>query len=530
MELTGANLIAGAERRAGDATYRSVAPETGEEFGPDFHDATEAEVAEAVTAAEAASAVLRSTDRQVLAALLEDIAARLEALGDQLVETAAEETGLGTQRIVGERGRTCGQLRAFARVAAEGSHLDLRIDPADPTTTPPRPDLRRMQVAIGPVAVFGASNFPLAFSVPGGDTASALAAGCSVVAKAHPSHPATSELCGRAIAEAVAAAGLPSGTFSLLHGRDVEVSRALVLAPGIKAVGFTGSERAGRALYDLGAGREEPIPVYAEMGSLNPQFVTARALEERGAEIAEGLVGSFTMGTGQFCTKPGLVFVPATEAGRALERAVADGATEAAPGVLLNEGIHAGLREQLSATAQLDGVDVLADGSGRSPGEGFAAAPTVLAADLDVFLGTPQLAEEHFGPVTVLVRVDASEDLAAVARQLPGALTATVHGTDEDADAVRPLLAELQELAGRVIWNQFPTGVAVAPAMHHGGPYPATTFPAHTSVGTAAIRRFLRPVTYQNTPQPLLPGALRDRNPAGLVRMVNGVLTDAPVS
>lgn len=526
MDLTGANLVAGAERRDGTTTTRSVSPETGEPFGPAFHDATAADVAEAVDAATAAFPALRGAEPSVLADLLGGIADRLESLGDALVETAAAETGLGPVRITGERGRTCGQLRAFAAVVADGSHLDVRIDRANPHTTPPQPDLRRMQVPIGPVAVFGASNFPLAFSVPGGDTASALAAGCPVVAKAHPSHPATSELAGRAITEAVAAAGLPAGTFSLLHGCDVAVSRALVLAPGIRAVGFTGSETAGRALYDLGAGREDPIPVYAEMGSLNPQVVTSRALAARSAELAAGLVGSMTMGTGQFCTKPGIVLVPDDEAGRAFAAQVAEAAGGVAPTPLLNAGIHAALRERLAATTALDGVEVLA-APAADDAPGFHAGPTVLATTREVFDRTPALAEEHFGPVTVIVRCGSLVEMAEVARGLGGALAATVHGTDDDAADLDEILVALRELAGRVIWNQFPTGVAVAPAMHHGGPYPATTFPAHTSVGTAAIRRFLRPVTFQNVPQVLLPPPLRDDNPRGLLRLVDGAMTDA---
>lgn len=526
MELTGNNLIAGEESSEGDATYRSVSPTDGQEFGPDFHDATEDEVLRAVAAAEEAFRELRATDPARIAGLLEDIAARLEDLRDEILRTADEETALGETRLSGELARTCGQLRAFATVVSEGSHLDVRIDRADPDAVPPRPDLRRIQIPIGPVAVFGASNFPLAFSVPGGDTASALAAGCPVVVKAHPSHPATSELCGRVITAAVQHAGLPRGTFSLLHGRAVEVSRALVLARGIKAVGFTGSERAGRALYDLGASRDEPIPVYAEMGSLNPQFITPRALADRSEEIAKGLAASMTMGTGQFCTKPGLVFLPDDEAGRVFEQQLVAAAAEIAPTPMLNRGIHSALGERLAETTKLPEVEVLF--AGEAPdGPGFRAAPTVLATSLKTFERTPELSEEHFGPVTILIRCGGLDDMVGIAGRLPGALATTVHGSDEDAADLGPLLAELREIAGRVIWNQFPTGVAVAPAMHHGGPYPATTFPAHTSVGTAAIRRFLRPVTYQNAPQALLPAALHDDNPLGLLRMVDGKMTDA---
>jgi acyl-CoA reductase-like NAD-dependent aldehyde dehydrogenase len=525
MELSGANLVAGVERRSGGDAYRSVDPSTGEEFGPPFVDATEAEVAEAVEAATEAFDVLRRADRDVLVGLLRGAAERLEGLGEQLVETAARETGLGAQRITGERARTCAQLRLFADVVADGAHLDVRIDTPDPDAVPPRPALRRMQVPLGPVAVYGASNFPLAFSVPGGDTASALAAGCPVVAKAHPSHPATSELAARAITDAVADAGLPPGTFSLLHGRAVAISQALVLHPGVKAVGFTGSIPGGRALHDLASSRPEPIPVYAEMGSLNPQLVTEGALAERSEDLARGLVTSMTMGTGQFCTKPGIVCLPDSAAGRAFEAQVADAAGGVAPTPLLNAGIARSLQERLTATTSAEGVEVLAAGAAGGPG--FLAAPTVVAADAATVLGTPALLEEHFGPVTVLVRCADPEQMAEVVRALPGALAASLHATEADAEVAATLLDVLREAAGRVLWNGFPTGVAVSHAQHHGGPYPASTWPAHTSVGSAAIRRFLRPVTYQEVPDGLLPPALRDANPLGLLRLLDGRLSDA---
>lgn len=522
-QLTGANLVAGTATRLGARTYRSVDPTSGEAFGPPFHDATDEEVAAATAGAADAFPALRRQPREAVVRLLHGIADRLEGLGDALVETAAAETGLGATRISSERARTCGQLRAFADVVVEGSYVEARIDTADPHRQPPRPDLRRMQIPLGPVAVFGASNFPLAFSVPGGDTASALAAGCPVVVKAHPSHPATSELCGRAVADAVAEAGLPSGTFSLLHGRDVGVGRSLVLAPQVKAVGFTGSQAAGRALFDLGASRPEPIPVYAEMGSLNPVFVTPAAVQRRIQEIARGFVASMTLGTGQFCTKPGLVFVP--EGAQALEQAVVAALRETTSGVMLNEGIRTGLLERLTGTTRLNAVDVLFASGGD--GGGYRCGATLLATTAPVFARTPELAEEHFGPVSVIVRCGGVDEMVAVARRLPGSLTATLHA--EPGDEVDALFDALRQVAGRLVWNGFPTGVAVSHAMHHGGPYPATTFPAHTSVGSAAIRRFLRPVSYQDVPERLLPDALHDANPLGIVRMVDGRLTADPL-
>ncbi len=529
MELTGSNLIDGTEHRSGVTVTRSVDPRTGEAFGPGFVDATDAEVAVAVRAAVDAAPAVRAAAPETLAALLEAIAAGLEALGNALVDTAVAETGLDAGRITGERARTCGQLRAFAEVALTGTHLGLRIDTADPTSTPPRPDLRRLQVPVGPVAVFGASNFPLAFSVPGGDTASALAAGCPVLAKAHPSHPATSELSGRVIAAAVADVGLPAGTFALLHGREPSVSRTLVGEPGLAAVGFTGSERAGRALYDLAAARPEPIPVFAEMGSLNPQFVTAGAIEERGEELASGLVASATLGTGQFCTKPGLVFVPDSTLGRAFEASVARAAAEVASTPLLNSGIATALRSRLDDLTAVAGVEVLHAGAVAEAAGSWASA-TVLATCDGVLRATPLLGEECFGPVTVLVRVPTWERLEALAGELDGSLTACVHAAAAEHDHLGVLLDRLSTRVGRVVLDQFPTGVSVSPAMQHGGPYPASTSAQHTSVGSAAIERFLRPVTYQNCPQPLLPAPLRDENPAGRWRLVDGQLTRDAVS
>ncbi|MFP4235579.1 MAG: aldehyde dehydrogenase (NADP(+)) [Nitriliruptoraceae bacterium] len=538
MPLTAANLIDGRHRAGGTATTRSVDPRTGEAFGPAFPDATEAEVADAVAAATRAFVTLRRADGTTLARLLEVIADRLEALGDDLTAIADRESGLGEARITGERGRTSGQLRAFAEVARTGSHLDVRIDPADPDRTPPRPDLRRMQVPLGPVAVFGASNFPLAFSVPGGDTASALAAGCPVLAKAHPSHPATSQLVGQAIVDAVAELGLPAGTFALLHGRDPSVSRTLVTAPGLAAVGFTGSHTAGRALFDLAAGREVPIPVYAEMGSLNPQVVTEAAIAARGAALAEELIGSITLGTGQFCTKPGLLFVPDSDAGRAFEQQLATVAGAVAPAPLLNQGIGTRLADRLAEVTGLAGVEVAAGGevggaaggaAGAREQAGVWATPTLLVTDAATFARTPTLREECFGPAAIVVRVSSLEAMVALTPTLDGSLTASIHAAEAEVDDLGDLVDALTHRAGRIVWNQVPTGVAVTPAMHHGGPYPASTSARDTSVGTAAIARFLRPVVYQNAPEALLPEPLRDANPTSRWRLVDGEWTNASV-
>jgi acyl-CoA reductase-like NAD-dependent aldehyde dehydrogenase len=517
--ITGRHLLGGDEQDGAGDVFRAVDPRTGEETGPAFREASRDQVLTAVDAAVRAAPGLAALDDEARATLLEAMADALEADRPALVEVADRESALGTPRLEGELSRTTFQLRAFAAHVREGSYLGAIIDPADPDAQPvPRPDLRRIRVPVGPVAVFGASNFPFAFSVPGGDTASALAAGCPVVVKGHPSHPGTSELTARALRRAAAGRGAPDGTVSLVQGRTPDVGQALVTAPGIRAVGFTGSEPAGRALFDLGASRPDPIPVYAEMGSLNPVFVTSTALERRADAIAEGLTGSFTLGNGQFCTKPGLVFVPDDAADRLLSPlAEAVGQKDAPP--MLNPGIAASLDRRLDASRGVPGVEVIAHVD--ATGEGTSRGATVLATDLDTFLANDQLREEHFGPVTIVVRSDPAR-WASVADQLPGSLTATLQAEEDDADELRPLLRTIGERAGRILWNGYPTGVSVTAAQHHGGPYPATTTPAHTSVGATAIDRWLRTVTYQGWPDALLPPALQDANPLGLLRRVDG--------
>jgi acyl-CoA reductase-like NAD-dependent aldehyde dehydrogenase len=372
--------------------------------------------------------------------------------------------------------------------------------------TDARPDVRRMLVAIGPVAVFGASNFPLAFSVPGGDTASALAAACPVIAKGHPSHPGTSELCGRIISDAVEATGLPSGTFSLVQGASAGVGRALVLAPEIAAVAFTGSGPVGRALFDLAATRETPIPVYAEMGSLNPVFVTSAAIDARGDRIAEELAASVLQGAGQFCTKPGLLFVPDNAA--KFVDAIAERLHSADAQAMLNPGIRESFISLVDASADVPGVEVVVKG-GPDTRDGTWMSPSLLATDLDTFEASEHLREEHFGPATIVIRTPANR-LTEAARSIPGSLTATIHAQPGPDDAlVQELLPELTSRAGRIVFDGVPTGVAVVEAMQHGGPYPATTSSAHTSVGLFAIKRFLRPVAFQNAPNQWLPPTLR---------------------
>lgn len=452
--------------------------------------------------------------------LLRGVAAALDAQARDLGALADEETSLGATRLTGEVARTTWQLRLLADATAGGSFAGIIIDHARAASGPQaHPDLRRMLVPIGPVAVYAASNFPFAFSVAGGDTAAALAAGCPVVVKAHPGHPRTSQRTADLVEAAVTDAGAPAGTFGLVHGLDA--GRALITDPRIKAAAFTGSQAGGRALFDLAASRPDPIPFYGELGSVNPVFVTAAAVAARGAEIAAGFVASVTLGYGQFCTKPGLIFLPA---GHGLEGALAEAIEGSATGPLLTpqirDGFDAGTRELDGAR----GVRLLAiarPAGSAPPGSAPAPAPRLYATTADVLAASPSLTRECFGPSSVIVTYDGDDEMVRAASALPGSLAAAVHAEDGDDALSRRLLAALRARTGRVIWNGWPTGVAVTWAMHHGGPWPATTAPLHTSVGTTAIRRFLVPVTFQDVPDRLLPGALQEANPLDIPRRVD---------
>src|SRR5829696_6348956 len=518
-ELHGRSIIEGEPAADGGKTFRAFNPSEGREFGPEFYEATPAVVGRALDSAARAFPEYRRKSADDVAGLLEAVARALESLGDELTETARAETALPAGRLEGERGRATGQLKMFAGVVREGSWVEATIDHAEPGRKPlPKPDLRRMLIPIGPVAVFGASNFPLAFSVAGGDTASALAAGNPVVVKAHPAHPGTSELAARAVADAVKETGMPAGVFSLVQGQSPEVSLALVEHPRTKAVGFTGSLRVGRALFDAAARRPEPIPVYAEMGSVNPVFVLPGALRERGPEFAEGLKQSVTLGTGQFCTNPGLVVGVRGEFFQKFLDKTDELFANAPPGTMLNRGLLRGYKE---------GVERLRRLTKRGPGGAAAdesrtqAAAYVFSTDAETFLDRHELGEEVFGPSTLVVACEGAEELRRVAERLEGALTATIHGTPEDLREYAWLVSALEQKAGRLVFNGFPTGVEVCAAMQHGGPYPATTDARSTSVGTAAVKRFARPVCYQNFPREALPVELRDDNPRGLWRLVD---------
>ncbi|GAA3729253.1 NADP-dependent aldehyde dehydrogenase [Spinactinospora alkalitolerans] len=476
-------------------------------------DTSEAGLDRVMAAAEAAAPVFGGLRPAERAAMLRRAAAELDAAADELVPIAMAESHLPEARCRGELARTTFQLRLFAETVEEGSYLEAAIDTADPDWgMGPRPDVRRMLVPLGPVVVFGASNFPFAFSTAGGDTASALAAGCPVVVKAHPGHPRLARRTGEVVAKALGDAGAPEGVFAVVFGQ--ETGRRAVLHPRTAAVGFTGSIPGGRALHDLAASRPRPIPFYGELGSLNPVFVTRAALAARGDAVLSGYADSFTLGSGQFCTKPGVLLVPE---GTGLEALAADVAGRAASR-LLNERVTEGFETGLAELTGHRVTEVLVRGAAA---EGDWT-PTLLRTDAASLLEHRDvLLEECFGPTSLVVTYTDEEQLVEVAGALEGQLTATVQAEDGDAVAAR-LLAVLTEKAGRVLWNGWPTGVSVTHAMTHGGPYPATTSVLHTSVGTTAIRRFLRPVTYQSVPQPLLPEALRDDNPLGLPRRVNG--------
>ncbi|WP_405144470.1 aldehyde dehydrogenase (NADP(+)) [Sphaerisporangium sp. NBC_01403] len=500
-------------------SFRATSPLTGQD-GPSIHEATPAEVTAAVAAATDAYRELRTWPPSRLAALLDAVAAALEDRSGEIVASARQETGLPVPALEGESLRTVGQLRMFSRLVLTGRPLEATIDHADPGARPPRPDLRRMNVPLGPVAVFGASNFPLAFGVAGGDTASALAAGCPVVVKGHPLHPVTSALCAEAVDAALRDVEAPEGTFALLQGASHTVARQLVTEPGIRAVGFTGSTVGGRALYDLAAARPEPIPVYAEMGSVNPVVISDSALRERGARIASELAASLLTRTGQLCTSPGLLFVPEGEYGDALVDGLRRELTAGGRGPMLSAGMAGALTSALAEACATPGVRLAAGGDRLSDVE---VENTLVLADAEAFLTRPRLREEHFGPASVVVRYGSRAQLLSMLDLLPGSLTFTLHA--EPGDSLDPVVALAAERAGRIVWNDYPTGVAVTEAMHHGGPYPATSAPAHTSVGPAAIRRFLRPVAYQNTPDAVLPEALREGNPLGLPRLVDSERT-----
>lgn len=519
MSLQGTSFI-GAQRGTGSkVTTQAVNPATGEALEPQYVSATEAEVARALELAAEAFPIYSRKSGKERGVFLRAIAEEIEADVEAIAARGPLETGLPEARLRGETARTTGQLRLFAALVEEGSWVDARIERAQPDRQPlPKVDLRSMLRPLGPVTVFCASNFPMAFSVAGGDTASALAAGCPVVVKAHSSHPGTAEIVGAAVRRAVEKTGMPEGVFSLLYGGGRDVGIAVVEHTAIKAVGFTGSRAGGTALMAAAAARPEPIPVYAEMSSINPVVFLPGVLAAKGEALAEALYGSLTMGVGQFCTNPGLIFVE--ESNSAAFLAKLKSLTEAGtPGVMLNAGICEAYRSATAALEKKSAVKVLARAAAEA-GHG-QGAPIVFQTNVTDFLADHDLCAEMFGPATLVVTGSVAEITNAIAK-LEGQLTASLHGTEEEIANAPCLLAALEGRSGRVIFNGFPTGVEVCHSMVHGGPFPSTSDGRSTSVGTMAVYRFTRAISWQSAPQGSLPAELQDANPAGIWRMVDG--------
>ena len=508
-----------------ELTISGVDPRTGETLEPEYRETTPKEVDRAVELAAEASSSLRALTAEQVSRFLISIREEIAALGDALVERADRETALGVERLKGERERTLNQLKLFADVVTEGSWVDARIDTPLPDRKPlPRPDIRRMLQPIGPVAVFGASNFPLAFSVAGGDTASAFAARNPVVVKAHPAHPGTSELVAAAVARAVKLNGLPEGTFSMLHGKSPSASIALVNHPKLKAVGFTGSLRAGRALFDAAAKRPQPIPVYAEMGSVNPVFVLPQTVNANAESIADGLFRSVTLGAGQFCTSPGLVFGVKDQSLDRFQSKLITNFEQGSPASMLNAAIAKGYSERFTEFRKVEAVKTYV-AQKQANAHSTEGAPGLFVVDAGAWERSEALREEIFGPATVLVRCETEEEMLEAAKTLEGSLTATIHGSTEELQRNQKLIDVLSDKAGRLIFNGYPTGVEVGYAMHHSGPYPATTDEKFTSVGTAAIYRFARPICFQNFPDATLAPELQNSNPRKIWRTIDGKLT-----
>jgi alpha-ketoglutaric semialdehyde dehydrogenase len=525
MNILGKSLIGLQDAMPSGDTFQAFNPASGEELETTFYSASNQDVDRAAQLASEAFPVfsqLKATDK---AAFLKRIASEIEANADQIVAHAQAESALPIPRLKSETWRTIGQLRLFADVVEEGSWVMARIDHADTQRKPlPKPDVRSMWHAIGPVVVFGASNFPLAFSVAGGDTASAFAAGNPVIVKAHPAHPATSERVGRAIRESVRAMGLPEGVFSLLFDSGNSVGAALVQHPLMKAAGFTGSTAGGRALMNLAVSRPDPIPFYGEMGSTNPLFILPGALRARGKEIASQLHGSFTLGAGQFCTKPGMVFVPESDTTASFFTEFQAKVSQSPKLTLLTSGIRSAYQRESEKRIGRKGVAMIAEGEQPSSDPAFFARVQAFETDVPTLLAHEDLSAELFGPSTLLIRYSQREQLLQAARNLNGHLTATIHGTEEDLREFGELIQILRGKVGRLVFNGYPTGVEVCHAMIHGGPYPATTDSRTTSVGTQAIYRFARPVCYQDFPNGALPDELKNGNPLGIFRMVDGQL------
>ena len=524
MRISGKNFIGRTLSGNGRHTFQAMDPSSGNALPPHFFEATNDEVDQAIAKSADAFMIYRHTQPELRADFLERIAAGIEKLAAELIHRCCAETGLPEARIIGERGRTVNQLRLFADLLREGSWVNARVDRGNPDRKPlPKPDVRNMQIALGPIGIFGASNFPLAFSVAGGDTASALAAGCTVVVKAHPAHPGTSDLVGQAILQAANDSNLPDGTFSMVHGQSTDIGMAIVKHPRIKAIGFTGSFQGGKALFDAAARRKEPIPVYAEMGSINPVFILPGAMKSRSREIAEGLAASVTLGVGQFCTNPGLVITELSDKSERFYQHVSETISQTEAGTMLTRAIHQAYEKGRLQLGNQSGVRMLA--SGKKSGNDLQGIATIFQVSSNDFVTNKSLEEEVFGPSSLMVSYENKKELLDIAIQMNGHLTASLFGTEEELPDYRELIGILEQKVGRLIINGFPTGVEVCHAMNHGGPFPATTDCRTTSVGTGSIYRFTRPVCYQNFPDHLLPAELQEANPKNIWRLYDGTWT-----
>jgi alpha-ketoglutaric semialdehyde dehydrogenase len=531
LKISGQSIIGFQQTTNAGESFGAFNPRTGESLAPSFFSSAPSDIDLAVKLADKAFAIYGRTSGRERGKFLRTIADKIDAAVDALVERAEQESALPKPRLIGESARTSGQLRLFAEVVEEGSWVMAHIDRPNADRKPaPKPDLRSMLYPLGPVVIFGASNFPLAFSVAGGDTASALAAGNPVIVKAHPAHPGTSELVGKLITESVRECGLSEGVFSLLLDSGNKVGIALVKHPLVKAVGFTGSRNGGRALMDVAAARPDPIPVFAEMSSTNPVFILPGALREKAEAIASGLHASFTIGAGQFCTKPGMVFLPEGVSDEPFIANLQKSVRESKPFNLLTAGIRSTYESSIARRKTEKSVQLSAERASSGSDAGMGVNPIVFETDVRSFLQNPELAAEVFGPATLLVRRSKRAELLEVASKLEGHLTATIHGTEEDLHDFADLLAILKNKVGRLVFNSFPTGVEVSHAMVHGGPYPATSDGRSTSVGSQAIFRFCRPICYQGFPQAVLPEELKNNNPLKIWRMIDGEMTREPVS
>ncbi len=521
--ITGKNYVGNRLAGKGTKTYTTFNPLLNIENEHEFVEASTEEINEAVFLATDAYITYNQKSGKEKAAFLNAIADHILALDDTLIQTYCSESGLPEGRAKGERGRTMGQLRAFAALLEEGSWVDATIDTAIPDRTPaPKPDLRKMLVPLGPVVVFGASNFPLAFSTAGGDTAAALAAGCPVIVKSHPMHAGTGELVASAIIQAAEATGMPNGVFSNLNSSGIEVGVQLVKHPQVKAVGFTGSIVGGRALFDLAAQRDEPIPVFAEMGSINPVIMLPEALRNRAAELAKTYAGSITVGSGQFCTNPGLLIGIAGESLTQFVQNLSDEIVKIEPSCMLHPNIVGAYEKNKQTAIDQAGLVVAAD-YGSEVNVNYARQ-AVVTVEGNTFLENTKLHHEVFGPFSMVVQCKDAAELQEIISNLEGQLTGTIISDDHEIEKYPQVITALQNRVGRIIFNGVPTGVEVCPSMQHGGPYPASTDSRFTAVGTQSIKRWVRPFSFQNWPDDLLPNELKNANPLGIVRSVNGKL------